>query len=268
MENKIKKRVIFTAIFGNYDDVPHIAEQMVDKNCDYLLFSDRDIVPEPPWEIIKIDTSPHGFSATNRWIKLCSHQWLTDYQESIYIDGNIQLKSSLSSIFDLLTEKNHCVLIKHPKRDRVLTELLACFVMKKISFFECLHHAAKLGHNQFFDNYHLTVNRLICRRLDIEKVNNVFESVFQSYLSGPRRDQLHMQPVLQQNKLKPRLLSPQDAARFFNIKPHKNDASISRYRRKIKNLKIETRKALLRMPVYMLLYGIYIVSFWLGKKRG
>lgn len=95
-EHKIKhgkaKRVIYTCITGKYDTLKTM--KYIDKDWDYICFTDNaSIKPDGVWEIKPLQFSELDNSRNNRWHKLNPHLILSDYENSIYIDGNIRIKT-------------------------------------------------------------------------------------------------------------------------------------------------------------------------------
>lgn len=80
-----EKIVVYTAIFGDYSG---LIEQPKFKNVDYICYTDQDFKSKT-WKIIKVNPPVKGDNTrSNRYYKLLPHKHLTDYNVSIYIDGN------------------------------------------------------------------------------------------------------------------------------------------------------------------------------------
>ena len=91
------KIAIYTSIFGNYDDLPEIPYKP--DNCDFICFTDADITSDE-WTIIK---SPVIYSDPNRnakRYKVLPHEYLHDYDYSIWIDGNMLVRGDVNDLID------------------------------------------------------------------------------------------------------------------------------------------------------------------------
>ena len=82
----------YTAIFGGYDTLkPHPHMEGVDFYC----FTDR-VVECPGWEVIVVGSEQECFSQPHprmqaKWFKLHPHLALTEYDTTVWVDGNQQI---------------------------------------------------------------------------------------------------------------------------------------------------------------------------------
>jgi hypothetical protein len=213
------RRVVYTAIIGSYDSPPRLDSGVIDKDCDYLCFSDEDIELPLPWQLRRIERLPAGAAATNRRVKFCAHEFLSHYDQALYLDGNVDLKRFPSDAFAALDEAG-CVLIAHPQRRSVREEMLACILAGKLALGEALTLVAAQTRAGFDEAQELTANRLFARRLSDVRINHMFEVVFGDYLRGPPRDQLHLQHALQRMGISPIVMPRQWASDTFTIRSH------------------------------------------------
>ncbi len=213
------KRVIYTAIIGAYDAPPRLAPEAIDAHCDYLCFCDVDIDLPPPWQLRRIERMPAGAAATNRRVKFRVHELISGYEQACYMDGNVDLLRFPDEAFAAL-EQAGCVLLAHPQRRSVRAEMVACVLTGKLRFREALALAAAQSGAGFDDILGMTANRLFARRLTDTRVNALFEAVFDDYLAGPPRDQLHLPHALQRLGVLHVVLPRQWALDTFTLRPH------------------------------------------------
>ena len=213
------KRVIYTAIIGAYDAPPRLAPAAIDAHCDYLCFCDADIDLPPPWQLRRIERMLAGAAATNRRVKFRVHELVSGYEQAMYMDGNVDLKRFPGEAFDGLDQAG-CVLLAHPQRRSVRAEMVACVLTGKLTFREALALTAAQSHAGFDDSLGMTANRLFARRLSDSRVNALFEAVFNDYLAGPPRDQLHLPHALQRLGVAHVVLPRQWALDTFTLRPH------------------------------------------------
>jgi len=213
------RRVIYTAIIGAYDVPPRIAPAAIEADCDYLCFSDSNVDLQSPWQLRRLERIPAGAAATNRRVKFCAHDLLTEYDQALYIDGNVDLTRFPAEAFAALSEVG-CVFIAHSKRRSVREEMVACILAGKLALGEAFALVAEQSRSGFDDAQGLTENRLFARRLSDHCVNTLFEAVFDDYLRGPHRDQLYLQHALQRLEVPHLVLSRQWALNTFTVRPH------------------------------------------------
>jgi len=97
-----EKIVVYTAIFGGYDNL--LQPDKIDPRCDYYCIS--DIKPDNlgvynwiPFSSIN-DMDTDNLSLRNRYCKLLPHRIFPQYDYSVYVDGNIKVKSTLEHLFE------------------------------------------------------------------------------------------------------------------------------------------------------------------------
>ena len=90
---RIKKYVIYTAIVGDYDDVPNY--KVIDERFDYILFSDS-INPGRIgiWEVRPIHFTHEIKTKVARWVKTHPEELLPEYESSMWLDASFVIKSS------------------------------------------------------------------------------------------------------------------------------------------------------------------------------
>jgi len=134
------KKVIYTCISGDYDILNEPI--VINGEWDYICFTDSDIQSEH-WTIKKIpDDCKYDVNETTgeqielskvkiaRKIKINSHLYLSDYDTSIWIDGNLELKSDPEFILDMYGVGDFSVL-SHPERSCTYEEITAVLLLKK-----------------------------------------------------------------------------------------------------------------------------------------
>lgn len=96
-ESNKPKIVIYTVILGHYDRLlptPDLA------GVDFIAFCD-EIEHSRHWKVEKIQPVFQDDPArSSRWHKILPHRSLSNYDISIYVDGNILVKGELQSLID------------------------------------------------------------------------------------------------------------------------------------------------------------------------
>lgn len=120
----MKSFVVYTAIIGGYDEIRQ--PLVVDDRFDYIIFS-NDINEDRigVWQIRHFEYSNPIQTKIARWVKTHPEELLQEYEFSLWIDSNIQIRScDFYKRFDELVS-NHVLVstIKHPDFDCIYDEL-------------------------------------------------------------------------------------------------------------------------------------------------
>lgn len=128
LENK--KIAIYTCITGDYDVVRE--PLYCNKNIDYILFTNNTRITSQKWKIkVLKDLNDYDNVLLNRYVKMHPHEFLSNYDYSIYIDGSVKICADISSFINKINSKYGIALSKHSMRDDCQDELLACQIRKK-----------------------------------------------------------------------------------------------------------------------------------------
>lgn len=118
--------VIYTAITGGYDSV---IEPAVQENYDYILLTDH----EPSgyngeWKIRVVD-NPNNLSPRMlaRYLKMHPHEFLQDYDFSIYVDGCMKILGNFKEFISTYRRKSGMICFPHHESKDLLEEA-ACII--------------------------------------------------------------------------------------------------------------------------------------------
>ena len=89
------KKVIYTAIFGEYDKI--IDPIFIPKGWDFICFTDSEIKSEI-WEVRKVEGLFKDPTRNARRYKVLPHRWFKEYDYSLWIDGNILLREDINEL--------------------------------------------------------------------------------------------------------------------------------------------------------------------------
>lgn len=96
--------VIYTAIFGPKDKL--IEPRVKPEGFDFVCFTDQDF-DSKTWKIIKSKRECGDPTRDARKRKILAHKYLSEYEVSVWIDGNILVENDPSSLIEeYLKEKN------------------------------------------------------------------------------------------------------------------------------------------------------------------
>lgn len=109
------KMVIYTAIFGSYDNLND--PEYIEDNCDYVCFTDDENLKSDIWDIriIKDMDINHTRKMAEQY-SILAHKYFSEYKISVYVDGNVLIKGSFRE-YSLKYMKHHNMLaFPHPWR--------------------------------------------------------------------------------------------------------------------------------------------------------
>lgn len=133
--NKEKKIIVFTVLFGNYDNLQD--PLYVSENCDYYVLANNDtVINSKIWK--KFDYSSDqsklldGMSNLEkaRFCKLHPHIFFGDSDYSIFIDANVQLVTDVRPFVETLSD-NFIAIHLQPGRCCVYQEATEVLAWKK-----------------------------------------------------------------------------------------------------------------------------------------
>ena len=102
------KKVIYTAIFGDYDDI--VEPEYLPEGFDFICFTDSDIKSKV-WNVRKVLPLYEDSTRNARKYKLLPHRFLSDYDVSIWVDGNFLIKDNLNQLIE--KKMNNCNMVFH-----------------------------------------------------------------------------------------------------------------------------------------------------------
>lgn len=185
-----RNKVVYTAVFGDYDHVSPINPEW---NCDFICFTDNPSIVSSGWKIVIVQLNGEIPVLANRRYKMLPHKYLADYDYSLYVDGNIKILVDPSPLFQKYLDRGIIAIPKHQDRDCAYAEARACvkagLVDKEMTDEQMAQYLAQ----GFPERYGLTANATILRKHLDANVLDLMESWWSEYCSGARRDQLSLQ---------------------------------------------------------------------------
>jgi hypothetical protein len=255
-ESLIPKKIIYTAIYGDYDRLLPLS---FDKNNDteYWCFTDNANLKAKGWKIIflnnpievlgstgadiSLPSDDLFYQAQNRAVKIYPKLFIKGAMASAYIDSHIQIKQCLSKFIDSALKKADWLSPPHRDNGNTLIEAIRCYDAFKINLEQLLGFFQDIYDGSFndIDNIPFPENGLIIRNHQAKSVD-LMCSIWWSYLiKGPFRDQLHWQKSYIESGVKFSYLQYKftDTNNFYQIQRHKGYV-MDYFRKKIKKLLI------------------------------
>ena len=201
-KNKPSNKVVYTCITGNYDDLEEIkGYTFINFDWDYVCFTDnQNLINQKQfgiWKIRPLQFTEHDDTRNNRWHKINPHLILPEYDESIYIDANINiLTDKLFKIIDTHKKKKKLMLAEHASTICLYKEF-EWVLWKKVDKQEIMEaHLKLLQDSGFPKNYGMPENNIIYRQHNKPEIISLMEDWWYMVENYTKRDQLSLPYVL------------------------------------------------------------------------
>lgn len=202
--NGKKDKVVYTCITGGYENL--LLQNYLNPEWDYVCFTDSSGLLKYKnyggWKIRRLEFSGLDNARNNRWHKTHPHILFPDYNESIYIDGNIVFTDR--QVFDEIESKKLPLVIPEHWRDDSIYAEIENVRENKFETEENLEKIQSfLRASGFPDHYGLNENNCIYRQHNNPKVIEMMDEWWKFICDYTKRDQLSLAYVLWRHKIKP-----------------------------------------------------------------
>jgi hypothetical protein len=181
-------RVVYTAVFGDYDDVPAVDARWA---CDFLCFTDNPRLAPGGWQVVVVPRGEPPADANRRY-KMLPHLYLPEYERGLYVDGNIRIVSDPTPLFGKYLDHDLLALPRHPERTCAYQEARRCVERGLVDAQTVEAQMSRYAAEGFPENWGLTANGIILRRHLDPAVAALMEAWWKEYSGGGRRDQLSL----------------------------------------------------------------------------
>jgi O-antigen biosynthesis protein len=202
------KIVFYTAIIGAYDTIKN--PLFIDKNIDYLCFTDNPNLKSRVWKNQPID--PHFFHSDPqriaRFIKTHPHLYLPEHDISIWVDANYQIRlRNYQGFIDLNSKLGDFLSYKHPKRNCCLDEFKVC-ISSKIDNIKLMEEQRRIYESEgFFNCDDFLFHTAVLFRKNTEENKKINELWWKQISKFSKRDQLSLSYVFWKLQKKPILIN-------------------------------------------------------------
>lgn len=202
--NRKARVTVYTAITGGYDHV--ILPELIVDDWDYVIFTDLEIFGETIFDVRPLPVDDFDPVRVARYIKLNPHKVLPDSEYTLWIDGNVLLKSGhFSEYVNGLVEKGVGLTFrKHPQRSCIYQEIEKCKELKKDDFGLMSNQLDKYRAELFPEDYGLFETNVVLRKND-PTINKFNRDWWAELDCGSRRDQLSVMYAVQKHSISYRL---------------------------------------------------------------
>ena len=199
-KNSKKKKVVYTCITGDYDNL--LTPKIVSEDFDYICFTDNTNLQNDVWKIMPLPKETDELSQVKkqRYVKTHPHLILKDYDISIWIDGNIEIIGEMNDFIKNVDVSDASILIpKHPSRKCIYAEERAVISMKKDTSQNTNPQIKRYKEEKFPKDYGLVQSNIIFRKHNDEKCIKIMDEWWEEIKNGSHRDQLSFNYVCWKN---------------------------------------------------------------------
>jgi len=217
--------VVYTALFGDYDDLIDPKEDY--NGCIFICFTDQKHLKSNIWEIRVIEDIDLPLNMMNRRYKILPHLFLSEYEQSLYIDANIGILENPRYLSSKYLKKNHFYMPKHFDRNCIYEEAKECIVLSKSDFFKTKKQIKMYQVDGFPKAFGMGENNILLRTHNEQVIVSIMENWWQELLHGVKRDQLSLAYILwKHNKRFNYLTEHARDKKYFTYTKHHNEKKI------------------------------------------
>ncbi len=202
------KKVIYTTIFGGYDDL--VEPHYIPEGWDFICFTDADLESDV-WKIVKVKTFYNDNTRNAKQFKVLPHRHLSDYDYSIFIDGNMTVRNNPDELIDNYLNTSNVAFFDHNKnlldpRDCIYKEAEVIFEFgRRNGNYKDNPELIRTQMQKYYDKGYPANNGLITGMVIMRKHNEkdcvkVMEDWWLEIKYNSRRDQLSFNYVAWKNK--------------------------------------------------------------------
>jgi len=188
------KKVIYTAIFNNYDTIKHHGYRNDD--FEYVVFMDettyqqqRKIIPAYyNVEVLLGERTTQEFFMQSKEIKLRPHIYLGKHQASIYIDGSIKQIDDANKFFD---PNQPFKITNHPRRNCIYKEADICAKQRLGKLSAIQRQIERYKSEKYPENNGLFMGGIISR-VHNDHSQSINEAWWNEVKNGTTRDQISL----------------------------------------------------------------------------
>lgn len=193
------KVVIYTVVTGAYDKIND--PDYLDDRFEYAIVTDQT-VESAVWKRHPIPDKIKNYSSLEqaRYIKTHPHEIFSDYDYTIFIDGNVIIKQDIWPLINgMIASGKKIAIHKHQNRDCLYDEARAVYAQGRVGLIDVLRqvkHYHKMGMPRHFG---LFETNIIIRDNSSVEIMNMMNDWWTEMLNYTKRDQLSFTYVLWKN---------------------------------------------------------------------
>ncbi len=213
------RNVIYTALFGNYDKLNDPPQKY--SEFDFICFTDNQSIRSDVWQIeyVKPALTP---ILSNRRVKILAHEYVAEYDTSIYIDSNIRIRKDPFPLVQKYLEIYDLTVPKHFSRNCIYDEATAVIREGKANDDDVVRLMDRLRRDEYPSQYGLGENNVILRNHNAPGIVRLMEEWWDFVITYAPRDQLSLLYLLWKYPDVKYILMPETArnGHYFEMEPH------------------------------------------------
>jgi ABC-2 type transport system ATP-binding protein/lipopolysaccharide transport system ATP-binding protein len=190
------KRVVYTAILGDYDDLKtprHVAE-----GWDYVCFTDNPDLKSDFWQIRRCEKAALIESGAlhidnprrlGKFLKMKPHLLLPTYDESLWVDGSFEIVGDINEYIGTYLRDADMLCFSHPERDCIYDEAATCVAGGFALRSEADKQMSKYREVGIPEHFGLIAGGLLYRK-HTDKLAELNDLWYNETMCGTPRDQL------------------------------------------------------------------------------
>ncbi|MGY3446635.1 MULTISPECIES: rhamnan synthesis F family protein [unclassified Bradyrhizobium] len=124
----LARTAVCTAVFGDFDTL--LLPEVLEEDCDYYCFSDRQIDGYGVFDIVQADYRDPDPRRSARYVKTHLINYVGEYENVIWLDANVLIRKSVQPYLKMLGGDISLAAIAHPFRETCFEEASVCKEMK------------------------------------------------------------------------------------------------------------------------------------------
>lgn len=189
-DSKNLKIAVYSCIIGRYDNV--IEPLIQEENIDYIMFTDQIISKESVWKKVDVTSLSEYAKLSsvelNRKIKMLPYDYLSKYDYTVYVDGNIQIVYGIRKIIEEMGEASLGIHY-HPTRDCIYDEGVSVIHYNKADPIEVIRQLDNYKKEGFPSHYGMMENSIIVRDNSDTCTENLMRAWWNEFEKYSTRDQ-------------------------------------------------------------------------------
>jgi hypothetical protein len=196
------RQAVYTILLGNYETLlsqPALASSSIKAIC----FTDDPTLVSEDWKVVYVERRfPGDVVRSQRALKVRFHEFLSEYEEILYIDNSVQLRVAPELILDEWLIDADMTLMEHSFRGRLIDEFDE---VAKLNYDDAVR-----VHEQLWDYARTSPEVLdekpfwtgMMARRNVPEVTGAMELWYEHILRYSRRDQLSILVALRGRKFR------------------------------------------------------------------
>lgn len=196
------KIAVYTVSIGGYDVIKE--PLYIDNKIDYYAFTDSPISNDSIWKRIDVGMVNKNMSSfdQSRFVKTHPDLYFSDYDISVFIDGNIQIQKDIKPlVYTMIKENKVIAMHRHNARNCVYHEGRIIWAQGRAKFVDIFKQLRGYKKEGFPKDFGLFECNIIIRCHNNKKCISIMNTWWNEIISKTKRDQLSFTYSLWKNEV-------------------------------------------------------------------